>query len=376
MTDIAPPAPGHFAAALTPIVAALPSTIPFVAPEALERESGRPLVVRLGANESLFGPSPKAVAAMAAALADVSLYGDPESYDLRTALAAHHGVTRDHLVLGCGIDELLGVLVRAYLAPGESIVMSAGGYPTFAYQVNGHGGIIHTVPYRDDRNDPAGLLDLTRKVGAKLLYLANPDNPSGTWLDRKVLHDLIGALPDHCLLVLDEAYAEFAESGSLAEPSCDDPRVIRLRTFSKAHGLAGLRVGYAVGAPTIIRPFDRIRNQFGLGRLSQVAALASLGDCDHVAGVVDAVAIGRRDYAALAAELGFAALPSATNFVTIDVGGVERARRIVSRLCVVEGVFIRMPGVAPLNRCIRVTVGRPDDRARFAEAFRRVVTAL
>ncbi len=376
MTDLTPPLSGLVVPSLTPIVAALPSAIPFVAPEALERQSGRPLAVRLGANESLFGPSPKAVAAMASMLESVSLYGDPESYDLRTALAAHHGVTRDHLVLGCGIDELLGVLVRAYLAPGEPIVMSAGGYPTFAYLVNGHGGIIHTVPYRDDRNDLPGLLDLACKVKAKLLYLANPDNPSGTWLDRAAQHDLIAALPENCLLVLDEAYAEFAEPDTLADPSSDDPRVIRLRTFSKAHGLAGLRVGYALGAPATIRPFDRIRNQFGVGRLAQRAALAALDDQDHVAAVVGAVREGRCDYAALAAELGFAALPSATNFVAIDVGDVERARRIVGRLNTEEGVFIRMPGAAPLNRCIRVTVGRPEDRSRFAEAFRRVATTL
>jgi histidinol-phosphate aminotransferase len=137
-----------------------------------------------------------------------------------------------------------------------------------------------------------------------------------------------------------------------------------------------MRVGYAFGAPGTIRPFDRIRNQFGVGRMAQAAALAALADQDHVASVVAEVAEGRKDYAALAGELGFTALPSATNFVAIDVGGRERAVAILGRLLEREGVFIRMPGVAPLNRCIRVTIGPRPERQRFAEAMRRVVADL
>jgi histidinol-phosphate aminotransferase len=187
---------------------------------------------------------------------------------------------------------------------------------------------------------------------------------------------LLDRLPANCLLVLDEAYAEFAPPDARPDLATDDPRVIRFRTFSKAHGLAGMRVGHVLGAPDLVRPFDRIRNQFGVGRVTQLAALAALADQAFVASVVAATEVGKRDYADLAAEYGFAALPSATNFVAIDVGGVERARAILAALLEREGVFIRMPGVAPLNRCIRVTVGRSEDRARFAEAFRRVVSAL
>jgi histidinol-phosphate aminotransferase len=268
------------------------------------------------------------------------------------------------------------MIVRAYLAPGEIAIMSAGGYPTFAYQVLGHGGVIETVPYRDDRNDGPALVAAARVHGAKLLYLANPDNPGGTWLDAAEQAAMLNALPPNCLLVLDEAYAEFAPDGAIPDLDPDDPRVIRLRTFSKAHGLAGLRVGYALGAPAAVRVFDRIRNQFGVGRLAQAAALAALDDPAHVAAVVAGVAEGRRDYAELAAALGFAALPSATNFVAIDVGGPVRARAIVDALLAREGVFIRMPGKPPLDRCIRVTIGRPADRAIFAAALRRVVAGL
>jgi len=361
---------------LTSIVDGLPASTPFVGPEALERRMGRPLDVRLGANESLFGPSARVVDAMRAAALDIQLYGDPEAFELRQALARHHGITLDHLVLGSGIDELLGVLVKAYLEPGQIAVMSLGAYPTFAYQVNGQGGRIETVPYRDDKNDIEGLIETARRVGAKLLYLANPDNPSGSHHPAAAQLALIDRLPPDCLLVLDEAYAEFAPAGAIPEIAIDDPRVVRLRTFSKAHGLAGMRVGYAFGAPETIRPFDRIRNQFGVGRMAQAAALAALADQEHVARVVASVAAGREEYASLARELGFTALPSATNFVTIDVGGNACAKIILAALLEREGVFIRMPGAAPLDRCIRVTVGRPQERASFAAAFRRVVACL
>jgi histidinol-phosphate aminotransferase len=362
--------------ALTSIVDALPASTPFVGPEALERRMGRPLDVRLGANESLFGPSARVVEAMRAAALDINLYGDPEAYELRMALAHRHGLALDHLVLGSGIDELLGVLVRAYLEPGEIAVMSLGGYPTFAYQVAGQGGRIETVPYRDDRNDVEGLVEAARRVGAKLLYLSNPDNPSGSYLPAATQLALLERLPPDCLLILDEAYAEFAPADAIPEIPATDPRVIRMRTFSKAHGLAGMRVGYAFGAPEAIRPFDRIRNQFGVGRMAQAAALAALADQEHVARVVAAVAAGREEYAALAREVGFTALPSATNFVTIDMGSSVCAKTVLAALLEREGVFIRMPGAAPLDRCIRVTVGRPQDRAIFAAAFRRVVACL
>lgn len=337
---------------------------------------GRPLDVRLGANESLFGPSDRVVEAMRAAALDINLYGDPEGYELRQALARHHGLALDHLVLGSGIDELLGVLVRAYMEPGQIAVMSLGAYPTFAYQVAGQGGRIETVPYRDDRNDVEALVETARRVGAKLLYLSNPDNPSGSHLPAATQLALLERLPPDCLLILDEAYAEFAPADAIPEIPATDPRVIRMRTFSKAHGLAGMRVGYAFGAPETIRPFDRIRNQFGVGRMAQAAALAALADQEHVTRVVAAVAAGREDYAALAREVGFAALPSATNFVAIDMGSSVCAKTVLSALLEREGVFIRMPGAAPLDRCIRVTVGRPQDRAIFAAAFRRVVACL
>ena len=180
----------------TPLVASLPATVPFVGPEAQERARMRPFRARIGANENVFGPSPKAIAAMAEAAGEGWKYGDPESHDLRQALAAKHGVNPENIVVGEGIDGLLGYLVRLIVEPGVTVVTSRGAYPTFNYHVAGYGGELHMVPYRDDREDPQALIDKAREVNASLVYIANPDNPMGTWHEARVLEEMIAALPE------------------------------------------------------------------------------------------------------------------------------------------------------------------------------------
>lgn len=357
------------------IVASLPASVPFVAPEAIERQRGRPFALRLGANESTFGPSPKAVEAMRAAAARVNYYADPESYDLRAALAAHHGVPMESLVIGSGIDDLLELVVRTFLDPGDTAVTSLGAYPTFSYHVAGFGGVLERVPYRDDRNDLDALADAAHRTGARLVFLANPDNPTGSWYTAAEIAAFRAALPSDALLMLDEAYCDFAPPDAIPPLAPDDPRVIRFRTFSKAHGMAGARIGYAVAASETIRAFDKIRLHFGINGVAQAGALASLADQEYLRSVAAAVAEGREEYAALARSLGLAPLPSAANFVTMDVGGPERARTLLAALTS-RDVFIRMPGAPPLDRCVRVTVGRPEERAAFAEVLRAVWPTL
>lgn len=357
------------------IVAALPATVPFVAPEAMERARGRPFALRLGANESNFGPSPRAVEAMREAAAGVRNYADPESYDLRAALAADHGVPMESLVIGSGIDDLLELVVRAFLDPGATAVTSLGAYPTFNYHVAGFGGLLERVPYRDDRNDLDALADAARRTGARLVFLANPDNPTGSWHTADALATFRAALPPDALLLLDEAYGDFAPEGTLPPMRSDDPRTIRFRTFSKAHGMAGARIGYAIATPETISTFDKIRLHFGINGVAQAGALASLGDQDYLRSVVEAVATGREEYSGLARELGLAPLPSATNFVTIDTGSPARARALLAALAE-RDIFIRMPGAPPLDRCIRVTVGTPEERAAFADVLHGVWPAV
>ena len=357
------------------IVRELPATIPFVGPEAIERRVGQAFDVRVGANESAFGVSPKAAEAMRAAIASISWYGDPEGHELRVALAEHHGVDHREVCLGAGIDELLGFVVRMLTEPGTPVVTSAGAYPTFNYHVSGVGARLVTVSYRDDHEDPDALAATMREAGAPLVYFSNPDNPMGTWHDAARVRAFIGALPESAVLALDEAYMEFAPTGTDWPMEPDDPRVLRLRTFSKAHGMAGARIGYCVGHRDLVTGLNKIRNHFGVSRIAQAGALASLRDAEFVDGVIAEVAKGREEYARLAESLGLVPLRSATNFVAIDVGGGDRARALLKEL-EARGVFVRMPGVAPLDRCIRITVGTAPERAALAALLPGALAAV
>lgn len=322
----------------------------------------RRFAARLGANECLYGPSPHAVQAMADAAADAWMYGDPTCHDLRHAIATHHGVTPDCIVVGEGIDGLQGYLVRLFVAQGDAVVTSDGAYPTFNYHAVGYGGTLHKVAYTDDHEDPDALLTKAAETGAKLIYFANPDNPMGTWHDAKTVQRMIDALPDGATLVLDEAYIDTAPPDIAPAIDTTNRQVIRMRTFSKAYGLAGLRVGYAIGHPDVIRGFEKVRNHFGMGRIQQAGALAALQDQTYLRAATDRNATDRAALGELLAAHGLKPLASATNFVAADTGqNADYAKRLVAALGA-QGVFVRMPGVAPLNRCIRVSV--PDEAAR------------
>lgn len=359
----------------TPLVRSLPDTAPFIGPEALERAQGRPFDLRLGANESVFGPSPRAQEAMRTAVERAQWYADPECWETRTALAAHTGVSIEHIGVGAGIDDLLGQVARLYIAAGSQVVTALGSYPTFAFHVAGLGGVIERVPYRDDRNDLEALAEAARRTQATLVFLANPDNPSGSYFSGDEIAAFLAALPEQTTLLLDEAYSEFAPPNALTSVSADDPRLIRFRTFSKAYGMAGMRIGYVIATPATVRALDKVRLHFGVNIVAHAGAQAALADRDYLASVVAEVARGRDEYSALARDCGLTPLPSATNFVLFDVGGVERARATVAALAQ-AGAFIRMPGAPPLDRCIRVTVGDADTRVAFARIFRQVWPTL
>lgn len=361
--------------ALTPLAASLPSTVPFVGPETSERLMGRAFTARLGANESLFGPSPRAVAAMQAAASQVWMYGDPELFDLKQALAAHHGCQPENIVVGEGIDGLLGYLVRLMIGAGDPVVTSLGAYPTFNFHVAGYRGTLHRAPYKGDFEDPQALLDLAAETSAKLLYLANPDNPMGSHHPAKVIADMLANLPAETLMVLDEAYIDLAPAGTAPEIDPATPNLIRFRTFSKAHGLAGLRVGYAITNPALATAFDKLRNHFGVGRVAQAGALAALQDQAYLADVRSKVEIARARLAGIARANGALPLPSATNFVTMDLGRDGDYARAVLKNLTAAGIFVRMPGVAPLDRCIRVSLGDEAALAAFEAALPQALRA-
>ena len=354
---------------LTSLANSLPSSVPFVAPEMTERISGIPFIARLGANESSFGPSPKVKQVIADSTADVFKYGDPDAFDLKKELEKYLKVPTENIIVGEGIDGLMGILCRLMLEQGDIVVTSNGAYPTFNYQVKGAGGRLETVPYLADYEDPDALIEKARQYKAKMIYIANPDNPMGTHHSAETIQRMIDSVPKESLLVLDEAYIELAPDGVAPKLDISNKNIIRLRTFSKAYGLAGARVGYAIGHTDLVKSFDKIRNHFGVNTIGQKAALAALKDQDYVSKVKVSIEQGRERINQIAIENGLNTISSSTNFVAVDCGvDGDFTRKVLSEL-VRMGIFVRMAFVPPQDRCLRVSVGIPEDIEHFAKAF-------
>ncbi len=360
----------------TSLAETLPSTVPFVGPEAIARQRGREFVARLGANESGFGPSPRVIEAMRKAASESWAYGDPDNHDIKAALAAHLSVGFDQVAVGGGIDGLFGLTVRLFAGPGDVVVSSLGGYPTFHYHVAGFGAQLKTTPYVRDREDLDGLLDLARQSRAKIVYLANPDNPMGTWHSGPDVAAFGRALPPSTLLVLDEAYCETAPVGTLPDLPADMPNVLRFRTFSKAYGLAGARLGYVFGDARLITGYDKVRNHFGISRISQAAGIAALEDQDYLHSTVGKIIAARERLGSIARAARLNPLPSATNFVAVDCGRDGAFAKAVLEGLIARDIFVRKPAAPVLDRCIRVSCGPDAELDLFEAALLETLDAL
>ena len=360
----------------TRVVQSLPDTIPFVGPETLERKYQKSFVARIGANESAFGISSKASDAIrnAAGSVDCSWYADPENYELRSLLSEKHSVPVENLCVDAGIDSLLGLTVRMFVEPGTAVVTSIGAYPTVNYHANGYGAKVHSVPYKDHYEDTVALAHAANAHRARLVYLANPDNPMGTCVSPASIQNLLNELPEDCLLMLDEAYVEFMDQTPSLPIDINDPRVIRFRTFSKAYGMAGMRIAYVIAHKDMIAGFNRIRNHFGVNRLAQIAAAASLRDAAFIPKVTELVKQGRQRIYDFADSLSLNYLSSSTNFVAVDMRDDETASALIEALAS-DGVFMRKPMVEPQNRFIRVGVGTEKEHHYFESVLRALITA-
>ncbi|MGK0281335.1 MAG: histidinol-phosphate aminotransferase [Patiriisocius sp.] len=355
------------------VLQSLPDTIPFVAPEELERNRGALFDARLGANESAFGISPKATLALqdAIGIAGCSWYGDPLSYNVKQRLCERIGISTTELCVDAGIDSLLGLTVRLFMEPGSVMVTSRGAYPTVNYHVIGVGGIVHAVPYKNNHEDTEALALAANVQNARLVYLANPDNPMGTRVSASAIQALINQLPEQCVLMLDEAYYEFMPEDDVLSVNTSVNNVIRFRTFSKAYGMAGMRIGYAFGNESLIRGYDKIRNHFGVNKLAQIAATASLEDTEMLPKIKNAVHTGRERIYAMAANLDLPYIESFTNFVAVDLGSSDRAFKMLGLLNE-HGVFMRKPMQPPQDRYLRVGVGTDSEHA----VLQKVLPAL
>ena len=334
----------------------------------VRRELGLSRVVKLASNENPLGPSPKAVEAAHRALGDVNRYPDPRATALRQALAAHLAVPASHVAVGNGSVEILDAIARAYLGPGDNAVISEHAFVRFRQIVDARNRGARLVPMREWTHDLAAM---GRAVDerTRLVFVANPNNPTGTWNRQAEVEALVDALPPGVLLVLDEAYFEYVE-----EPDYPDGTalvragapVIVTRTFSKAYGLAGLRVGYAVAAPEVLEALYVIREAFGTNAVAQAAAAAALDDVEHVRRSVE---MSRAERERLTDELGkrgYEVLPGLGNFVTFDT---RQEGRTVFRRMLVQGVIVRPLDPYAMGSWLRVSIGTPEESQAFLDAL-------
>jgi histidinol-phosphate aminotransferase len=339
----------------------------------VQRELGLSSVVKLASNENPLGPSPRAVEAAREAMAGVNRYPDPQATDLRRALGAHLGIAPDHVLVGNGSVEIIDLIARAYLAPGDNAVISEHAFVRFRQIVDARNRGARLVAMRDWTHDLAAM---ARAVDARtrLVFVANPNNPTGTWNRGAEVDALVASLPPGCLLVLDEAYFEYAKEEPDYPNGVDLVRqgapAIVTRTFSKVYGLGGVRAGYAVAAPEVLEALYVIREAFGTSAVAQAAATAALGDHDHVSRTV---ATNREQKARVAAALkgrAFAVLPSLGNFVTFDTG--QKGRDVFRRL-LERGVIVRPLDPYDMQSWLRVSIGTPEENTAFLGALEAVL---
>ncbi|MCG9895866.1 MAG: histidinol-phosphate transaminase [Fimbriimonadaceae bacterium] len=346
--------------------------------EEVRRELGLERIVKLASNENPLGPSPKAVAALQAAAAEAHLYPDAAAHDLKAALADRAGVSADRIMVGNGSDELIHYLGLALLQGPETRLLI--GDPTFVrYAASGQlaDSRIDRVPLTSDWRHDVGAMASALTADTRLVYIANPNNPTGTIVTREEIDLLVKALPAGCLLVLDEAYFEFAEGSADYPNGLDlvqgDLPVCVLRTFSKAFGLAGLRVGWGVAPADLVDAVNRIREPFNVNHLAQRAALAALSDSEHLHQTVKVNADGLAGVWSLAESVGLSVIDSRANFACIDLG---RPAEPVFQALLRRGVITRSGHVLGMPNHLRVSIGTPAEMEVFAAEFRAVWQSL
>lgn len=337
----------------------------------------QPRLVKLDSNENPFGPSPRALEAMQSALAATNAYPDDDCSELRRKLATYHDVPTEQVLITAGSTALLGLLCQTMLAPGLNAVTSERSFVVYSMAVHATGAQLIEAPMREDGFDLAAMLDAINE-DTRIVFVANPNNPTGTMLEAETVDEFIAEVPGHVVVVLDEAYYEFAlhfaarrkvEYSRSLSYLRQGASVIVLRTFSKAHGLAGLRVGYGLGPAELLAYSARMRDTFSVSSLAQAAAVAALDDLNHVGRVVANNAEQAQILGVGLSELGYRVIPTAANFLYCDVG--ETASGFAERLRG-AGVSVRPLGGWGAPNCIRVSIGTPEQNGAFLDAIYRI----
>jgi histidinol-phosphate aminotransferase len=340
--------------------------------EELERELGIKGAIKLASNENPLGPSPKAVEAMQAALTGLNRYPDGAGFELRSALAKKFGVSFGQTCIGNGSDEIIEFLARAYVRPGQEALAAAPSFLMYSKLVQVAGGRLYEVPLKDFRIDlDAMLAAITPQT--RLVFVNNPDNPAGTAVSKAELSSFLDRVPKGMLVVLDEAYIDFVTDPDVALGTDfldHDTPVLVMRTFSKSAGLAGLRIGYALGPEEVIAAFDRVRQPFNTSILAQVGGCAALADGDFLRQTRQLVIEGLNTFYKCFDDLELSYVPSQTNFVLVRIGSKAKE---VADLLLRRGVIIRYMGSYDLPEFLRISVGLPEENQRFAEALEDII---
>ena len=327
-------------------------------------------IVKLASNENPLGPSPKALAAVSQAAAELTRYPDGAGYDLKAVLAARHRVDPAQIVLGNGSNDILELLAHAFLRPGTSAVYAQHSFAVYPLATQAFGATGIEVPARNFGHDLAAMRAAIRD-DTRIVWLANPNNPTGTWLPAADVRSFVASVPANVLVVLDQAYDEYLppeEQVDTASWLAEYPHLVLSRTFSKAYGLAALRIGYGLMHADAAAMLNRVRQPFNVNALAQAAAIAALADVDYVRHSCEVNRQGMRQLEEGFRQMGLDFIPSHGNFVSVRVGDAARINQALLR----RGIIVRPVANYGMPEYLRVTVGTADENRRFLEALAAV----
>lgn len=340
--------------------------------EELERELGVSRAVKLASNENPAGPAPGVAEALAEAREGIRLYPDANGFALKAALSEELGIRAERITLGNGSNDVLDLLARVFVTPGDEVVYAEYAFLVYALVTRATSGRAVVVAAREWGHDLSAMADAV-SARTKLVFVANPNNPTGTYVDRQALEGFLARVPPHVVVVLDEAYCEYVDREDYPDglQYLDRfPNLVVTRTFSKIHGLAGLRVGYAAASAAVTDLLNRVRQPFNVNQLAQKAALAALADKQHVIRCRELNARGLDRLARFCDEAGLGYIPSAANFLTVEFGA--RAGEVYQEL-LERGVIVRPVGNYGMPGHLRITIGLPEEMDGLEGALKQIL---